>query len=798
MFSTKIKTLFSLALALCAVQLSAQSPNTMTITSPAALAGDYPISSAGFGLEPTAPISGSLAFGIDDTAPENDACTALTNDLTGFIGLIDRGECPFVEKMLNAQNANAVAVLVCNNVPGATIAMGADDPPVIAGQIDIYGAMATQDLCNQIKAELEDGPVEISFSFQLPPCSAEYDSTVVWGQFGEGAFDNGLGDWSTAGVSAETDVWTHALTGYPNGAIWGPNSEFIVSPTVCNGAAIMDFDFLSTGGTDAGLAANNPALQHTGQLISPSIDLTGVDNPVVEFYQFNMPLNGDTFFAYSIDGGNTYSEEVVISTENVWTASLTFYAGTEFKTVSLQGAANQSDVRLRFTSNEGDYYFWMIDDVIIRNQLTVDISANENYYAVYNNYQTPKDQVDAMSFLIDVENIGNIDLDGVRVDATITNDATGDVVHEQSLDYGTVPFGFLDENRVFADTWTPDAETANYTGNYTVVTDNPDEDTSNNSRSFNFQITDDTFAKVQSEEDAGGEYLGARAAPNQFFQSYGNYYYVPNGAGLSVEEVSFGVEIEDIANSSGFITLEMFQWNDADFTPDPSVAIVVSPNERISLGTAEVLVSEDITAAELRNMTFNLRNPAGGPIELTNDAHYLLMAHFRPLSANGSQYRIIAANTAVERNFSYGAMNLGLRTEFEVGRYGSFSGSGSDFQLSDVENRDFNQNDAWSVYMPLTIGVYSDVNNINKDLNVKVFPNPASDRLIVDLILEDNSEVVSFNLTNIDGKVILTEKANNIQYDKVELNIANVPSGIYMLNVITEAGFINKKVVVSK
>ena len=796
MFSTKIKTLFSLAIAFCAVQLSAQSPNTMTITSPMSLAGDYPISSAGFGLEPTSAISGTLALGTDDTAPENDACTALTNDLSGFIGLIDRGMCPFVEKMQNAQNANAVAVLVCNNVPGETIVMGADDPPVIAPTINIYGAMATQQLCNEIKAELQDGPVEISFSFQLPPCSAEYDSTVVWGQFGEGAFDNGLGDWVTAGVSAETTVWTHAPTGYPGGAIWGPNSEFIVSPTVCNGAAIIDYDFLSTGGTDAGLNANSPALQHTSQLISPSIDLTGVDNPVVEFYQFNMPLNGDTFFAYSIDGGNTYSDEVVITTENVWTASLTNYEGTEFRSVSIQEAGGQSDVRLRFTSNEGDYYFWMIDDVIVRNQLTVDIRANTNFYSVYNNYQTPADQVDAMPFLIDIENIGNVDLDDVRVDATITNEATGDVVHEQSLDYGTVAFGFLDENRVFSDTWTPDAEVANYTGNYTVVTGNANEDTSNNSIDFNFEITEDRFAKVQSEEDAGGEYLGARAAPDQYFQSYGNYYYVPNGAGLSVDQVSFGVEIEDIANSSGFITLEMFQWNNSN--ADTEDFPTVSPDERVSLGTAEILVSEDITAAELRNMTFNLRTPAGGPIELTNDAHYLLMAHMRPLSTNGSQYRIVAANTGVETNFSYGAMSLALDQEFGIGRYGSFSGSGSDFQLSDVENRDFNQNGAWSVYMPLTIGVYSDVDDLNKDLNVKVFPNPASDRLIVDLILENNSEVVSFNLTNIDGKVILNERANNVQYDKVELNISNVPSGIYMLNVITEDGFINKKVVVSK
>ena len=797
MFSTKIRTLFSLVLTIGAFQLSAQSFNTMTITSPASIAGDYTIASAGFGLEPDAPFSGTLALGIDDEAPTGDACSPLTNDLTGFIGVLDRGgtDCFFTDKLRRAQDAGAVAVLMCNNVPGAPISMGAD-PPESADGINIYGAMATQSVCNEIKAELADGPVEVTFSFILPPCSAEYDSTVVWGQFGEGAFDNGLGQWVTAGISSESDVWSHTANGFPLGYIWDGNSANIQSPTLCNGAAIMDYDFLSTGGTLAGFQNNNPPLQHTGELISPRIDLTDVDNPVVEFYQLNLPLNGETYFSYSIDDGYNYSDEVEITTENVWTASFTNFEGTEFRTVSIQGAANQENVRLRFRANEGDYYFWMIDDVIIRNQRTVDIRANENFFAVYPNYQTPKDQVDAMAFLIDVENIGNVDLDGVRVDATITNSGNGNVVHEQSLEFGTVPFGFLDENRVFSDLWTPEATTANYRGNYTVVTDNPEEDTNNNSQSFDFEITENRFAKVQSEEEAGGEYLGARAAPDQYFQSYGNHYYVPNGAGLSVDQVSFGVVVEDLANSSGFITLEMFQWNNIDDEGD--AFFIASPNERISLGTAEVLVSEDITAEELRNMTFNLKNPSGGPIELTDDAHYLLMAHFRPLSTSGSQYRIVAANTGSNPNFSYGAMNLGLAQGFEIGRFGSLSGSGNDFQLSDVENRDFISNGAWSVYMPMTIGVYSNTTEINNDLNVKVFPNPASDRIVVDLILDNKSDVVSFNLSNIDGKVVLTEKANNIQYDKVELNIANLPSGIYMLNVITEDGFINKKVVVSK
>ncbi len=789
MYSTKIRTIFSLAVAFCAIQLSAQSFNTMTITAPASLAGDYPIVSAGFGLEPMDIVTGSLMLGEDDTDPVNDACTPLINDLTGMIGMVDRGSCNFDIKVKNAQDAGAVAVLVCNSAPGPATAMGPGD---IADEITVYAAMASQEDCNLIKAELGNATaVDVEFSFKLPPCNAEYDSTIVWGANGEGAFEGGLGDWTTVGTSAESDIFVHTPLGYNEGFLF-QNQFTIESPTLCNGAMIMDYDFLSTGGTQAGLDNNVwPYLTHSGQLISPSIDLSNADFPVVEFYQFQLPLNGSASLAVSIDGGTTYGEEYPIETENILTASISNVVGTEFVSINIPEAANQSDVRVRFTSNSNDYYFWILDDVVIRSSRIVDVRGNSNFYSVYTNYKTPKDQVDAMPFLIDVENIGNIDVTGVRVDATITNNDSGSVVYEQSLEYGTIEAGFLDENRVFSELWTPPAEVASYTGAYAVVSDN-DENADNDVNTFDFEITENEFAKVISEEEAGGEYLGNRAAPNEYYQSYGNYYYIPNGAGLSVDEVSFGVVVDDIANSSGFITLAMYQWNDTNEDG------ACTGDERIELGREEILISEDITAAELRKMTFNLKNPGGGPIDLTDDGHYLIMAHMRPLLNTGSQYRIVAANTEINTNFNYSAMNLALAQDFATGRYGSMSGNGADSTPGDIENRTFGYNPFWSVAMPLTIGVYSDVDELNNDLNVKVFPNPASDKLIVDLILDNNSETVSFNLTSVDGKVILNERAYNVQYNQVELDITEVPSGIYMLNVNTENGFINKKVVVNK
>jgi len=60
------------------------------------------------------------------TIPE-DGCTVITNpaEISGKVALIKRGACNFSLKVLNAQNAGAVAVVIVNNVDTGVINMGA-------------------------------------------------------------------------------------------------------------------------------------------------------------------------------------------------------------------------------------------------------------------------------------------------------------------------------------------------------------------------------------------------------------------------------------------------------------------------------------------------------------------------------------------------------------------------------------------------------------------------------------------------------------------------------------------------
>ncbi|MFI1744511.1 PA domain-containing protein [Thalassobellus sediminis] len=98
----------------------------VAVNSPSGIAGDYFGIRAAFG-ESLTPISGSLVLADDGTAAPNEACNAFVNAgaINGNIAILYRGTCDFSQKVLNAQNAGAVAVIVVNNVAGGPSIMSA-------------------------------------------------------------------------------------------------------------------------------------------------------------------------------------------------------------------------------------------------------------------------------------------------------------------------------------------------------------------------------------------------------------------------------------------------------------------------------------------------------------------------------------------------------------------------------------------------------------------------------------------------------------------------------------------------
>ena len=132
----------------------------LRVNEPTSVAADYEVKEAAFTplLANVGPVIEELVLADDDEliTPEGadgtttDACDALVNEdeIANRIALIQRGGCDFYDKIINAQNAGAIAVVVYSNdlplqhMVGDTA--GVDIPAVMIGQAD--GALLREKL----------------------------------------------------------------------------------------------------------------------------------------------------------------------------------------------------------------------------------------------------------------------------------------------------------------------------------------------------------------------------------------------------------------------------------------------------------------------------------------------------------------------------------------------------------------------------------------------------------------------------------------------------------------------------
>lgn len=166
-------------------------PNFFRINSPASLAGAYFAVdnnfTSGHVAVPAAPagITADLAL-FDDGVPDNaDACTAAINgaQLAGKIVLVRRGSCDFVNKVMFAQNAGAVAVIVVNNLDEYMVMGGAN-----AG-ITIPAILVSQSVGNAIIAGMQSGAVNTTLSYEavnFVNSDGDFDNGVISHEYGHG------------------------------------------------------------------------------------------------------------------------------------------------------------------------------------------------------------------------------------------------------------------------------------------------------------------------------------------------------------------------------------------------------------------------------------------------------------------------------------------------------------------------------------------------------------------------------------------------------------------------------------
>jgi len=204
---------------------------------------------AGFGPALTLTgVTGPLALFADKKVPTSDGCSAANGSFAGKVAIIDRGNCDFDVKVLNAQRAGAIGVIVANNVPGeASFAMTGTSGSVTIPSIMVTQAegemVKSQGACPGRSATLRRDPVEsimLDASLDFDIVAHEYGHGLTWrmignmsgalpGAVGEGASDvlafllNGddrVGEYS---ASSAAGIRRYPYSGYPlrYGAVTG-------------------------------------------------------------------------------------------------------------------------------------------------------------------------------------------------------------------------------------------------------------------------------------------------------------------------------------------------------------------------------------------------------------------------------------------------------------------------------------------------------------------------------------------------------------------------------------------------
>jgi hypothetical protein len=163
----------------------------VTVTAPAALAGDYVGGLADFGPNVFV-TSGALMKVNDGVAPEGDGCeTPFVNAaaLAGKVALLDRGTCTFFAKVANAQAAGAIAAVVGNNTAGAAPPMPGSDPAITIPSLSLSQADAAK-----ASAQLAAG-VSVTLEREAAPDrDPGLDNAVVAHEWGHYLGDRLIGD----------------------------------------------------------------------------------------------------------------------------------------------------------------------------------------------------------------------------------------------------------------------------------------------------------------------------------------------------------------------------------------------------------------------------------------------------------------------------------------------------------------------------------------------------------------------------------------------------------------------------
>ncbi len=654
-------------------------------------------------------------------------------------------------------------------------------------------------------------------------------SMPIWGAgsavgSNEGEFNGGLSGWSTTSIYDYTGApgnafWTHSYSGISEGAYWG-TADPIASPSLNNGVAIFDSDYMDNGGVEGAFGTGTSPSPHKGEIISPLIDLSGYtdESLSVNFYCKWRSFQVDSFLVgLSVDNGLNWS------TKNIGDILPSSFNHTEgwanciFSDLTA-GITDLTQCRLKFVF-EGNYYYAMLDDVSIAlaptHDLTIAVespngsglSSTFEQVQITNNRHYLLSQMNSnhITFGANVKNFGAeivLPSDSAKLHLQIqkNNGGTWVSVHDQNVEIDSV---YTDKGRLVYDTLNGTAwlQEGDFRTRYTTSLSS-DLNATNDTVYHYFSINGSCVSKV------GIDSLGFPSHTRPIFPGgvdftlfeYGSMFEFSNAenTNLRIDSIIFKYYVPSAYNgpTNQSIFVGIYQFEDGG--PSGSLNGYIDANgvELIQIGVGVFEISDIGTTVGIGQYgvgsVTEIVNPSTAePIENLSNGHYLISLLFAPYLTGGpdtfnSQTSIWSA-ASEEKNY---AMNVGASINFDQEVV---------CQPSPVRVIDGSGSGDWNCYgfgadIVPSLGVYFacqsttknviqnacnsftwiDGNTYDSDTTVTLFiPQGASNGcdsiLILDLTVVDVDVSIEYN------NDIIQANATNAEYQWVDCNNGNYP-----------------------
>lgn len=420
---------------------------------------------------------------------------------------------------------------------------------------------------NSAKIGISSLPSHDVYTQKSSNTSESYPDTVYIEDFGGGTSSSSWlpTGWTNVGISNANALWEYRgasttpsnTTGSRGACMIAAN--MINSPTVNNGFFIFDSNYLDDQGSScgAGVGTGPVPAPHKSNLTSGTISTVGFPAVMLVFNYYIRDFQGEQRAEISTDGGSTWTA--------VWEAGLQANTQSAYNAraeITLPAAAgNNPNLMIRFVY-DGNYYTWMLDDVMIVVPNPNDLKSTATEYLIDDFWSyllftggdsivtqptmihlNAFDSVSGFGFYQNYENIGSATQTNVKTNVDISRN--GSSVYTGASTGINAPAGSTGLLS-FVDTWMP-TQTGKYIFEYTISQNQTDIAPLNNIGRDSLLVTDSVYAREWYPATAGlvASGLDDEALPD-FANSGSEYFTIANmvdlPSGDTVTSISFLID----------------------------------------------------------------------------------------------------------------------------------------------------------------------------------------------------------------------------------------------------------------